>query len=86
MKINQAYMAILILTLLASAFFVSIANSQEQTTTPEDIYVILEKPDNNTAKTDNFNVTFTFTPVIEGADKFYSASLLLNGTIAAMGH
>ncbi len=82
MKIKQAYTAIFILTILANAYLVYVAGTEAQVTTPT-LTVGLNKPDNNTAKTDNFNQTFTFTPILTTSDSFQRATLILNGTFAA---
>ncbi len=82
MSSKQAITVILFLALLISGCFVPFAASQE-TETPETISVTLNTPETNTTKTDNLNVTFTYTPVLltAGDEKFYGANLVLNGSI-----
>jgi hypothetical protein len=90
------YLAILVTTLLFAGCLLSIANAQtptpEPTPTPiptptpvpyieNSISVALVKPDNNSTKTDSYNCTFQFTPTLVGADKLFSATLVLNGSV-----
>lgn len=84
MQIKQAYIAIIILTLLASACFFTVAKVDAQSTDVESISVALETPANNTAKTDNFNITFTYIPILLGSDKFMRATLELNNTVTTV--
>jgi uncharacterized protein YegP (UPF0339 family) len=45
--------------------------------------VKLKSPSNDATITNKFNVSFIFVPSINGTDKFYKASLWVNGTIVA---
>ncbi|MCL5876316.1 MAG: hypothetical protein M1540_00705 [Candidatus Bathyarchaeota archaeon] len=81
MKIKRAYISILLFTLLASALLVNIAGTNAQEESVESITVVLNAPANNTGKTDNFNVTFTYIPYLLGSGQFYGANLVLNGSI-----
>jgi hypothetical protein len=97
MPTKQAYLAIIALTLLVSICFSPLVFSEKpaasaqtpplitplQTLEPENISVNLLTPINDANLGDNFNVSFTFEPKINGTDKFYGAELILNGTVVA---
>lgn len=91
MRTKLKYLAILVTTLLFAGCLLSIANAQTPTPSPEptptpepyqenSVSVALEKPDNNSTKTDSFNCTFQFKPTLVGTDKLYLATLVLNGS------
>jgi hypothetical protein len=82
MKIQRVHISILVLTLLVITLSVNVTSTQAQTT-EQSLSVTLGNPANNTAKTDNFNVTFAYTPYIVGSDKYYGSSLVVNGSVVA---
>jgi hypothetical protein len=96
---KQAYLAIIALTLLVSVCFVPLvlgvaSSASPQSTNPisplqtsdpvfENISVSLSTPVFNDTIVNDFNVSFTYVPSINGSDKFYGASLIVNGSIVA---
>ncbi len=96
---KEAYLAIIALTLLVSICFVPLVSSQDSTKASqataqisplqsggdsfENISVSLTTPLHNATITDDFNVSFTYIPAINGTDKFYGASLVVNGSVVA---
>ncbi len=84
MQTRKFYLAIII-TLLVVGLIVSIVNAQDQVPYPERISVLLEKPDNNSTKTDSFNCSFNFKPIVETntSQTLQFASLVVNGSIVA---
>lgn len=85
MQTRKFYLAIIIITLSVVGLVVSIVNAQNQVPYPERISVLLEKPDNNSTKTDSFNCSFNFKPIVETntSQTLQFASLVVNGSIVA---
>ncbi len=80
MKIRQSYIAIIALALLIGASLFSSAQSQA-INEPQSIQVTLNTPVTNATITDNFNVTFTFTPIISGNDTLKLALLKIDDKV-----
>ena len=98
MKLRQVYLTIIALTLLVSVCFVPLVTNESpsataqttnlisplQTQEPENISISLLTPTNAATIDDDFNISFTFEPKINGTEnKFYGADLMINGSIAA---
>ena len=97
---KQVHFTIIALTLLVSLCFVPFVINDKPAATaqaispistlqvqdPENISVSLFTPINGETIDDDFNVSFTFEPKINGTDKFFGADLIINGSIAASNH
>ncbi len=82
MNSKQAYLGILLFSLLISSLFVPLALSADEDQI-DDVQVTLKYPEFNSKVTTSFNISFVYLPKITGEGTYRDAALVVNGTVVA---